>query len=160
MRFLTERHSTFENDVSFEIKSQDFVPNNSFEKNILPESSSEKQIFSETLSERNISLEAFHKQNFLPKAFPEKNVLPKALPHQNIVVQECEKNSSHVEVLDAPIVSNLNSNEVGESVSVVASSSSSLMDLSSIDSRLMNVLQNFQNHGTVHINLNFSDVRK
>ena len=38
--------------------------------------------------------------------------------------------------------------------------SSSPIDLSSIDPRLINVLQNLQNHGTMQISFNFGDVKK
>ena len=50
------------------------------------------------------------------------------------------------------------SNVVASVVAPINSTSS--LDLSTIDSRLVNVLQNLQNHGTIQIHFNFGDAKK
>jgi len=80
------------------------------------------------------------------------------LSEQNVVCEESVNLLDHVNVSDLPISRKDNCNEVVENSSTSVLSSS--VDLSSIDSRLVNILHNLQNHGTVNINLNFGDLKK
>ena len=86
---------------------------------------------------------------------------------ETVGVNESEQStitSSHLSVSDALILS---SSTLGSSSSAVpnsgtptASVSARDVDLSTIDPRLINVLQNLHNHGTIQMHFNFGDVKK
>ena len=72
---------------------------------------------------------------------------------KNVSVEDCvNPNSSNLFSTSTSTVSS----EEGPVVSVPATS----LDLSSVDPRLMNFLQNLNNHGSIQIHFNFGDVKK
>ena len=71
--------------------------------------------------------------------------------------------SSISKVSETPVVSCAATTSLPNVTSVTTPASlvsSSSLDLSTIDSRLMNVLQNLQNHGSIQIHFNFGDAKK
>ena len=69
--------------------------------------------------------------------------------------------SSTADVLSSSIVPNVShSTAVSSSSTPVSSVSTNAFDLSTIDSRLINVLQNLQNHGSVQIHFHFGESKK
>ena len=69
--------------------------------------------------------------------------------------------SSTADVLSSSIVPNVShSTAVSSSSTPVSSVSTNAFDLSTIDTRLINVLQNLQNHGSVQIHFHFGESKK
>jgi hypothetical protein len=79
---------------------------------------------------------------------------------ENVVCSSHSDNIAH-DIVPVVSVSNIvtenDCTNVVESVRTPVSSASASVDLSTIDSRLLNVLQNLQNHGSIQIHFHFGD---
>ena len=104
----------------------------------------------------------------------ESEICTQELLNDSFVVPDLSENSGVVEsdcravrsiqpdllVVQPSNTSTTTSLSLSDGSSSATPASSSVFDLSSIDPRLINVLQNLQNHGSIQISFNFGDVKK
>jgi hypothetical protein len=109
------------------------------------------------------SLESFKNNCAVPTFSQEIEKFESQVSTQDLLCENAEKSvvsCSNVLITESALICCTSNALPTAVVSSVQAPVSSSIDLTSVDSRLAQFLQNFQNHGTVQIHFNFGDVKK